>query len=221
MTRPRLDRCAWYVAGARALKGRRRSVLQVLVAQRGVTAVELLFAVATSMTVAAVSIAQTSTIVDELRTAMAARYVASRIGAARVDAVRRGTSVALRFELAGDDYVYTPVEDGNGNGVRTLEIRAGVDRSLGDAERLRDKFADVRFELGSGVPDADGGTDASRDGVRIGSSRLLTLSADGTATSGTLYIRGRHAQYAVRVLGATGRTRMLQYSAGNRLWLSR
>jgi len=220
MTRPGLDRCDWSVAGARALRVRRRSLLHVLVAQRGVTAIEVLFAVATSMTLAAVSIAQTSTVVDELRTAVAARYVAGRIGAARLDAVRRGTSVALRFELAGDDYVYTPVEDGNGNGVRTPEIRAGVDRALGAAERLRDKFADVRFELGSGVPDADG-EDVAGDGVRIGSSRILTLSADGTATSGTLYIRGRRAQYAVRVLGTTGRTRMLQYSAGNRLWLSR
>ena len=207
------------MAGARALPGRRRSS-SVFNGQRGVTAIELMFAVAISMTVAAVSIAQTTSAVDELRTAMAARYVAGRIGAARLDAVRRGTSVALRFELAGDDYVYTPVEDGNGNGVRTLDIRAGVDRPLGVAERLRDKFADVRFELGAGVPDADGDNVAG-DGVRLGSSRLLTLSADGTATSGTLYIRGRRAQYAVRVLGATGRTRMLQYSPGNRLWLSR
>ena len=37
------------------------------------------------------------------------------------------------------------------------------------------------------------------------------MSADGTATSGTLYVRGRRVQYAVRVLGVTGRTRMLQY----------
>ncbi len=36
------------------------------------------------------------------------------------------------------------------------------------------------------------------------------MSADGTATSGTLYVRGRKGQYAVRVLGVTGRTRMLQ-----------
>jgi len=159
--------------------------------------------------------------IEHTRTIAAARYLAARLGAARAQAVARSANVALLFTVTAQGTTVGMYADGNGNGVRTLEIRAGVDRSLGDAERLRDKFADVRFELGSGVPDADGGTDASRDGVRIGSSRLLTLSADGTATSGTLYIRGRHAQYAVRVLGATGRTRMLQYSAGNRLWLSR
>ena len=150
MTQPRLDRYA-SVAGRRSCPaGPAPVVARGAARQRGVTAIELIFAVATSMTVAAVSIAETTTVVDEMRTAMAARYVAGRIGAARLDAVRRGTSVALRFELAGDDYVYTPVEDGNGNGVRTLEIRAGVDRPVGPAERLRDKFADVRFELAPG-----------------------------------------------------------------------
>jgi hypothetical protein len=70
------------------------------------TAIELIFTLATTVTVAAVSIAQTTSAVDELRTAMAARYLAGRIGAARLDAVRRATSVALRFEAAGEDYVY-------------------------------------------------------------------------------------------------------------------
>ena len=74
----------------------------------------------------------------------------------------------------------------------------------------RDKFPGVHFELMPGVPDADGEGGTGEDGVRIGSARLLTMSADGTATSGTLYIRGRRGQYAVRVLGVTGRTRMLQ-----------
>jgi len=219
MTQASLDKGGLEVAGDRAAERGRRSS-PVLVAVGGITAIELLFALAASTTVAAMAMTWTTSAIDELRTAMAARYVAGRIGAARLDAVRRASSVALRFEAAGEDYVYTPVEDGNGNGVRTAEIQAGVDRVLGPPERLRDKFADVRFELGVGVPDADGQTVAG-DGVRIGSSRLLTLSADGTATSGTLYIRGKRSQYAVRVLGATGRTRMLQYSPGNRLWLSR
>ena len=208
-------------AGVRAARRGRRLWRDASIhSPRGVTAIELIFTLATTVTVAAVSIAETTSAVDELRTAMAARYVAGLIGSARLDAVRRAGAVALRFEPDGDDFVYTPVEDGNGNGVRTAEIRDGVDFMRGPGERLRDRFADVRFELGAGIPDADGDYVAG-DGVRIGSSRLLTLSADGTATSGTLYIRGRRAQYAVRVLGATGRTRMLQYSPGNRVWLSR
>ena len=48
----------------------------------------------------------------------------------------------------------------------------------------------------------------------IGPAKILTMSPDGTATSGTLYLRGARSQYAVRVLGATGRTRVLKYDRG-------
>jgi hypothetical protein len=59
------------------------------------------------------------------------------------------------------------------------------------------------------------------DGIRVGSSRILTLGPDGTATSGTLYLHGRRGQYAVRVLGATGRTRVLRFDTGTGRWLTR
>jgi hypothetical protein len=189
--------------------------------ERGLSVVELLFALATSVTVGALAIAATGAAIDEMRPAVAARYLAGRIGSARIDAVRRATAVALRFEAVDGDYVYAPYEDGNGNGVRTAEILEGIDRPVGVVERLADKFPGVRFELASGVPDADGQPGTGVDGVRIGTARILTMSPDGTATSGTLYVRGRRGQYAVRVLGVTGRTRMLQYQPGNRAWLSR
>jgi hypothetical protein len=123
--------------------------------------------------------------------------------------------------VSGDDYVFAPFADGNGNGVRTADIRSGVDRQLGAFERLADKFPGVRFQLPSEVRDVDGATSATSDGVRIGTARILTMSPDGTATSGTLYVRGTRGQYAVRVLGITGRTRVLQYRVGDRSWTTR
>jgi hypothetical protein len=193
----------------------------VAASERGRSLLEVLLVLATSLTMGALTVALTSSAVDEMRTAVAARYVAGRIGSTRIDAVKRSSAVALRFEAVGGDYMYAPFEDGNGNGVRTAEIRSGIDRPIGPYERLSDKFPGVHFELAPGVPDADGQAGTGADGVRIGSARLLTMSVDGTATSGTLYVRGRRGQYAVRVLGVTGRTRMLQYSAGDRTWLSR
>jgi len=187
----------------------------------GATFVELLFALTIGATAMGLAIPVVSGAVDELRTATAARYVAARIGSTRIDAVRRSCAVALRFESAGEDYIFAPFGDGNGNGVRTTEIRQGVDPALGPFERLRDKFPDVRFELMEGVPDADGQAGTGSEGVRIGTARILTMSSDGTATSGTLYIRGRRGQYAVRIMGVTGRTRMLQYDRGHRSWISR
>jgi type II secretory pathway pseudopilin PulG len=192
-----------------------------LVGARGASYLELLFALAVAGTVTATAIPLVGNAMDEVRTGMAARYVAARIGATRLDAVRRSSSVALRFEPSGGDYTFAPYGDGNANGVRSADIRDGVDPVLGPFERLQDRFSGVRFELGLGLPDADGQSGTGQDGVRIGDPRILTMSSNGTASSGTLYIRGRRTQYAVRILGVTGRTRMLQYHPGNRSWTSR
>ena len=188
----------------------------------GVSVLEILFALSASATATAIAIPVVDGAMDELRTAMAARYLEGRIRSARMDAVRGSRAVALRFEAPEPaDYAYAAFGDGNGNGVRSSDIRDGVDVALGPAERLRDRFSGVGFGLAAGVPDADGRENTGEDGVRIGTARILTMSSDGTATSGTLYIRGRRGQYAVRVLGATGRTRMLQYDSGSRSWIDR
>jgi prepilin-type N-terminal cleavage/methylation domain-containing protein len=187
----------------------------------GFTVIELLLAVSLVAVLAGMAIPLTGSAVDELRTGAAARYVAARIVNGRMDAVRRSTSVGLRFEPSGADYMLVPYADGNGNGIRTADIQRGLDPPVGPAQRLSDSFPGVRFGLLPGLPDADGMRSASADGVRIGAARILSTSADGTATSGTLYVRGRRAQYAVRVLGATGRTRVLEYDTGARMWISR
>jgi hypothetical protein len=139
----------------------------------------------------------------------------------RMDAARQSTAIALRFQAVGTDYRFAPFADGNGNGVRTADILSGIDRQLGPYEQLFEKFPGVMFSLSDGVPDADGVLSASPDGVRIGTARILTLSPDGTATSGSLYLAGRGGQYAVRVLGATGRARVLFFNPGDNTWHSR
>ena len=125
----------------------------------------------------------------------------------------------LRFEAASPDYRITAVADGNGNGLRTSEIQRGIDRTLGEAERLDMHFAGVAFGILSGVPDADGQPANGADGVRFGASKLLSMNPDGTASSGTLYVHGRErAQYAVRVLGTTGRVRILKFDFVKGRW---
>lgn len=188
---------------------------------RGFTLTELLLAVALIATLAGIALPMTNDAVDELRTAAAARYLAGQIRNGRMDAIKRSAVVALRFEAASADYTFASYIDGNRNGVRTADISRGVDRALTSPHRLRDLFAGVHFSLDAAVPDVDGNKGGGTDGVRIGTARILTTSPDGTATSGTLYVRGRRAQYAVRVLGATGRTRVLKYDTGGRTWISR
>jgi type II secretory pathway pseudopilin PulG len=188
-------------------------------AAAGFTAIELLFSMAVAGAVLAVALPLTHSALDDLRTGMAARYLAGRIVGARVDAVQRSTRVALRFEDAGGELGFALYMDGNANGVRTADVLSGIDPLLTARQRLRDRFPGVSFGLDAAVPDLDGQVrQVMDDGVGVGNARLLTLGPDGTATSGTLYLRGRQARFAVRVLGATARVRVFKYQAGARVW---
>ena len=60
------------------------------------------------------------------------------------------------------------------------------------------------------------------DPIQIGNSTLLSFSTDGSSTGGTLFIRGEQKhQFAVRVLGTTGRTRVLEFEFANQSWRTR
>lgn len=187
---------------------------------RGFSLLEVLLSLAIAATLAGIAVPMTTSAVDEIRTAAAARYLAARILTARIEALRRSSSVALRFEATSDDYVIATYVDGNGNGVRTADIVSGVDATLGAAQRVGDSHPGVRFGLQPGIVDLDGGMSGA-EGVRVGTARLLSVSPIGGTTSGTLYLHGRRSQYAVRVLGATGRVRVFHYDPGARQWNSK
>jgi hypothetical protein len=193
--------------------------VSMLSSARGASAVDIVFSLALLVCLATFAVPLSTSAADEFTTSMAARYVATRIMEARMQAVSRSSHVGIRFVSSGDDYVFTSYIDGNYNGVRTADIANGADRAIAPGQRLADQFRGTRFGLTDGVPDADGALGSS-EGVRVGSSRILATSPDGTATSGTLYIQGRRGQYAVRVLGATGRTRVLRYDRGAGKWTS-
>jgi type II secretory pathway pseudopilin PulG len=189
--------------------------------QSGLTILELLFTMAIAATITVIALPLTGNAVDEIRTRMAARYLEGQIMRARMDALRRSRAVGLRFVPSEGDYLFGVYADGNGNGIRTADIALAIDTELFAPERLGDKYPGVRFELMPDVPEIDGNTGGARDGVHIGTARILSLTPDGSSSSGTLYLRGRRAQYAVRVMGVTGRTRVLQYVTGEGAWISR
>ena len=189
-------------------------------AQCGYSLIELLFVIGLFGVLAGIAVPVTTTAIDEMRAAGAARFLAGRLAAARLDAVRRSSTTALRFDSVGADYTFRMFLDGNGNGLRNADIASGVDRPLGRAERLREHFADTAFGLLPGTPDLDGAR-GNTDGVRVGATSLLSVSPNGSSTSGTLYVHSRRSQYAVRVLGATGRVRVFRYDRGAGRWITR
>jgi hypothetical protein len=131
---------------------------------------------------------------------------------ARSYAVMRSAHVALRFTGRGDDVMFQMFVDGNHNGVRTLDIGSQVDSALGESARLSELFFGVVIGIS---------TEIGTDPVRIGSTNLLSFTPIGTATPGTVYVRSRDGvQLAVKITGATGRTRLLRYVPRTREWVA-
>jgi Tfp pilus assembly protein FimT len=170
------------------------------VADAGYTLMELMFATGLFVLLAGIAVPQVLAGLDRSRTHAAARFLAARMALARAAAVTRSATVALRFTGDAPAVSIATIVDGNRNGVRSAEIASGVDRPIHDPFALEQIFPGVVIEL-----------------PQFGASGILSFTPVGTATSGTVYVRGRQgARFAVRVLGATGRTRVLRYDASRR-----
>ena len=187
---------------------------------RGYSLVELIFVLGVAGTLSAMATPQLLVTIDDARTIGAVRYVSTRLQDSRMEAVTRDVNVAMRFTLAEGVYGYTVYRDGNGNGVLSRDIERGVDAPIHAIERLPDKFAGVDFGALEGIPPADGsGTAPGTDPIRLGSSDMVSFTAVGTSTTGTLYVRGRrNTQYAIVIFGETGKTRIVKYDARIRGW---
>ncbi len=187
----------------------------------GYSLVELLFAVAVIAVISAAAVPSLLATVESSRARAAARYLVSRLQQARLEALKRSCHVGFRFD-AGPSRQYRLYADGNGDGLRTRDIASGADPPLGAAERLDAQFQGVTFGIldGVGAVDSSDLLDAGSDPIRLGSSDILSFGPVGTATAGTLYLHGRsREQYAVRVLGVTGRIRVLRFDFTTRQWV--
>lgn len=186
----------------------------------GYTVVELLFTVAVVAVSAGVSVGGIRAGLDRVQARAAARYLTSRLLDARARAVRDAATVAIQFRESAGGVSFQLYRDGNGNGIRASEMLANIDPPVADPERLEDQVGGgVTFGLLGSLPGPDGGTvDVSGGPIRCGPADRLVFSPDGQGSSGTMYIRGRRSQVAVRVLGTTGRMRVLEYEPASGSW---
>jgi hypothetical protein len=181
---------------------------------------ELVFALGMVVTISAVAVPQSLAGIDDFRAMGATRYISARLQRARMEAVMRSAEVAMQFSETPEGYTYAVFLDGNRNGVRVKDIESGIDRRIGAQERLFDQFTGVDFGAIPGLPAIDaGGTPPGTDPIRLGASGFASFSSRGTASTGTVYIRSRRkAQYAVRIFGDTGKTRMLKFDRDTGRW---
>jgi len=176
---------------------------------RGYTLIEAVFAAGLVAVLAAAAIPQLTAGVERSRTLGAARYLASRLALARAQAVARSANVALQLSAADGTFIVGTYVDNNADGVRTRDIAAGIDTPIDVPVRLSNLFPHVALFLND--PDVTSTFD---------SGALMSFSPLGTASSRTLYLRGAdRSEYAVRVLGATGRTRVLRLVASSGAWV--
>jgi hypothetical protein len=177
-------------------------------------------AMALSVTLSAAAVPEYLIAVDEARANGAAHHISGRLQRARMEAVLRSAMVGMQFTQTAGGYSYAVYVDGNGNGVLTRDIQHGADRLIVAAERLPGQFTGVEFGAIPGLPAVDsGGVAPGADPIRLGAGNIASFSALGTSSSGTVYIRSRRdAQYAVRISGETGRTRMWKFEPRTGRW---
>lgn len=185
----------------------------------GFSVAELLVAMTVGTVLAAGSLPMVGAARASLATRAAARALASAFREAA--AVARARQRTLAWEVAAAPFRMRLVEDGDGDGVRRDDVEQGVDQVVSGWRGLADGSVPVEAVVGCRCPDIDGGGDLAPGdrGVRFGTSGFVSFAARGTASSGTLYLSSADGPaMAVRVLGATGRVRTLEYVAGGGGW---
>jgi type II secretory pathway pseudopilin PulG len=183
----------------------------------GYSLVECVAALAVLLSVSALAAPLTTSVADTARARQAAGFVASRFRLARQQAALTGAAEAIVFDVEAGRWRIRVCKDGNGNGVRRAEFD-GADRCPEGPHDLATLFPGVRIERDPSIPDPSGGL-GSTDPVRFGSSDIASFSPVGTGTAGTLYLLSAEGvQYAVRVAGVNGRTRILRYDQTPGRW---
>jgi type II secretory pathway pseudopilin PulG len=185
----------------------------------GYSLVEFVFVTGLMATLSAVAFPELQTALDDHRAAGSVRYLTTRLARARMDAIVRSSDVAVRFSKDAQGWSYAVYVDGNSDGVRTRDIQRGTDTQLMPPERLSDNFPGVMFDVPAGLPPVESGPATDGDPLKLGASNLLSFSAHGTSSSGSVYVRGRNgSQYVIRAFGETGKVRALKFDPRTQRW---
>lgn len=162
--------------------------------------------------VTSIAIPQTMATAQRSQTWAATRYLWAQMALARAQAIKRSATVALRFDVASSGITFAVYVDGNRNGVLTRDIKTGVDKPLEAPANLSELFPAVAIAFSTDT--------GPSDPLRFGTSNLFSFTPIGTSSSGSVYVRGRDgSQYAVRILGATARARVLRYVPATGDWI--
>jgi len=139
--------------------------------------------------------------------------LAMQVEGARAAAVNRRRAHGIRFEI-GTQARWSLVADGDGDGIRSADLRAGVDLVTLAHTAASPQDAAIRLGLDESVPPLPG---SARPTTRLpmAPTGLLTASPMGTLSTGTVYLCHREGVcVAVRVYGPGGRVGLWQFDTG-------
>ena len=187
------------------------------VSAAGLSLIEVLLALSLTLTAAGAAVPAMLEISRAIRLRSASSFIAGYLQQARLEALRRSALVGVRFRAVGSEWLMGKYLDANGNGVRNADILSGVDFVLDEELAFSARAASVRIERLAGVPDVNGASGG--DPVRFGASGIASFDADGSSSSGSLYLTDGRAQIALTLTAATGRIRLRQWDHRRRQWL--
>lgn len=193
---------------------------------RGFHQIELLIVVAVFGLIVAWGLPRLIDWSSAVRVRLAADECVVALRKARLLAISRSTRVGLKFRFEDDRYTYALYEDGDGDGLLTADIDAGTDPELVLPRSLDHMGADVGFGFPDGIVPTDPGDpgrplDRLDDPIRFNASDIASFSPLGESTPGSLYITGGGHLAVVRVLGLTGKVRILVYDREAEVWHQR
>ncbi len=192
--------------------------------QRGLTLHELLFVTVLLALGLAAVLPSVAEIGAAGRAGAGARQMAVAFQAMRWRAVAGNRARGLYFRPSEDGWCWYEVADGNGNGLRTAELRDGTDETLSGPHRLEDRDRLVRLgfppvEVIPNIPPRRGNITDLEDPVKFGRSDIVSFTPMGASSSGTLYVTdGRNELFGVVLFGPTVRVRVWRFDRRTGRW---
>jgi prepilin-type N-terminal cleavage/methylation domain-containing protein len=135
----------------------------------------------------------------------------------RWKALNEQAYAGISFQRTAGCFYASLYLDGNGNGIRTIDMEQGTDRRFQGPVRLKRSSADIEAGiLDSNVPQIPprtGFLGDKQDPVKFGRSDIISFSPYGDSSSGTLYLacHSQKQMFAIVVYGTTARVSLWKY----------
>ena len=176
----------------------------------GMSLVEALLVVAVLAIVVTVVLPDLGEILRASALGAASSQIKGLLYRCRADAVMNARATAAVFEQRTDgSWRCFIAVDGDGDGIRSRDIRALVDPVVGEILHFEAGGAGLGILQGEFVPDPSGRGRLRgnlSDPVRAGRGNIITFTPRSTATPASIYLTDHRARMRVlRIYGGTGR----------------